>query len=190
MQLTRDAELNQIAVDRGLYLENCSFIGVALKGDLLSDVVTTMLLPLAGVEEQLLSLRKHAAMLCCESTTGRIVYANAGACSPVIVDVKDGSAKEVTLSAPVLGGFKNSKFTEIELAIEPGQAMVFYTDGIIEALNPQGQEIGYEGFKQILLESFDSDATTYYSNIYQRYLAWLQGGRPQDDLTLIIMVRL
>lgn len=121
--------------------------------------------------------------------SGAGVYANAGACSPVLVDREKNETREITLTGPVLGGFKKSKFSNIDLNIAPGQAMVFYTDGIIEALNPEGREIGYEGFKQMLLECHDTDAGVYYSNIFSRYTQWLAGQQAQDDLTIIILSR-
>ncbi len=121
--------------------------------------------------------------------SGTAVYSNAGACSPILVDSAAGTATEVPLQAPVLGGFKKSKFSNLDLALEPGQALVFYTDGIIETMNPEGREIGYEGFKQMLLACFEPDAKSFYEKVYHRYSEWLGGGQPQDDLTLIVLVR-
>lgn len=120
---------------------------------------------------------------------GAGVYANAGACSPVLVDHEKGTAHEITLQAPVLGGFKKSSFANLNLQLQPGQAIVFYTDGMVETMNPAGKEIGYDGFKQILLAAYDTDARRYYDNIYQKYREWLAGGQTQDDLTLVILLR-
>ncbi|MFZ5952507.1 MAG: SpoIIE family protein phosphatase [Candidatus Rifleibacteriota bacterium] len=121
--------------------------------------------------------------------TGSAVYSNAGACSPMLVDKVDGKVDEIKLGAPVLGGFKNSVFSNLDLKLAQGQALVFYTDGIIETTNSDGLEIGYERFKEILLDSFDDDPKMFYQNIYCRYMNWL-GDRPaQDDLTIIILVR-
>ncbi|PKL45978.1 MAG: hypothetical protein CVV42_18130 [Candidatus Riflebacteria bacterium HGW-Riflebacteria-2] len=127
--------------------------------------------------------------LCYDAESGEGVYSNAGACSPVLVDHARSETSEITLQAPVLGGFKKSKFSNTEVKLAAGQALVFYTDGIIETMNSEGREIGYDGFKQILLESYDIDATRYYENIYSRYIRWLGENQPQDDLTLIILVR-
>lgn len=120
---------------------------------------------------------------------GDAVYSNAGACSPILVDFHSGTAEEVKLLAPVLGGFKNSTFSNINLKMAPGQALVFYTDGIIEAMNPHGVEIGYERFKKILIDCFDSDAEKFYLNVFDEYTKWLDGGKPQDDLTMVILLR-
>lgn len=126
--------------------------------------------------------------LCLDKISGVGKYANAGACSPILVCPEAATAKEVNLPGPVLGGFKKSKFSEIELQIPPGAALVFYTDGIIEAKNAQGAEIGYERFKEWLLKHYNIDAAAYYRAVYNEYLQWLAGGDAEDDLTLIVMV--
>jgi sigma-B regulation protein RsbU (phosphoserine phosphatase) len=97
-------------------------------------------------------------------------------------------ANEISFPAPVLGAFKKSKFSETQLSIKPGTAVVFYTDGIVEATNAKGEEIGYEGFKKILLESYDQNAEAFYQNVYSKYLEWLGEIPPQDDLTLVFLV--
>ncbi|MEW6708802.1 MAG: SpoIIE family protein phosphatase [Candidatus Riflebacteria bacterium] len=122
--------------------------------------------------------------------SGNAIYSNAGACSPMLVDKMLGTVDEIKLGAPVLGGFKNSVHSNLDLKLAKGQALVFYTDGIIETTNSDGLEIGYERFKGILLDSFNNDPKLFYQNIFIRYTQWL-GDRPaQDDLTIIILVRL
>ena len=125
---------------------------------------------------------------CFDKTSGTGKYANAGGCSPMLVCPESASASEISLAGPVLGGFKKSQFSESELQIQPGQALVLYTDGIIESKNPAGDEIGYERFKQWLINHYSNDAATYYHALYDEYLRWLAGGDAQDDLTLIILV--
>jgi sigma-B regulation protein RsbU (phosphoserine phosphatase) len=126
--------------------------------------------------------------LCFDKTTGLGKYANAGGCSPMLVCPDAASVSEITLSGPVLGGMKNSRFSEAELQMQPGQALVLYTDGIIESKNPAGDEIGFDRFKQWLIDHYHADATTYYNAVYEEYLRWLAGSDVQDDLTLIILV--
>ncbi|MBU1105536.1 MAG: SpoIIE family protein phosphatase [Candidatus Riflebacteria bacterium] len=126
--------------------------------------------------------------LCFDKTSGSGKYANAGGCSPILVCPKTASTSEVTLAGPVLGGFKKSKFSEVELLMQSGQALVLYTDGIIETKNPAGAEIGYDRFKEWLLKHYSSDADAYYNAVYDEYLQWLAGCDTQDDLTLIMLV--
>ena len=119
---------------------------------------------------------------------GSAVYSNAGACSPMIIRKEQKLVEELKLDGAALGAFKKAKFSEVNIRFSPGDAMVFYTDGIVEARNDAGEELGYERLRTLLLESWDIDASKFYENIYQSYLAHLGNQSPQDDLTMIVLV--
>lgn len=119
--------------------------------------------------------------------TGKALYANAGGCSPLLVDMKAGTMVEIEQFAPVLGGFKKSKFANIDLELHSGQAMIFYTDGIIESRNEQNQELGYERFQQLVLASRSDDVEEYYQNIMAGFTQWVGKARIPDDITLVVL---
>lgn len=123
-----------------------------------------------------------------ERSSNKMVYANAGACSPVLVDSNAKTMRVIDHPSAVLGGFKKSTFNNLDLTIEPGQAIVFYTDGMVESRNESGRELGYDGLYDIFLKSYDDDAEKYYENISQSYLTWLGGMEAGDDLTIVIAV--
>ena len=123
-----------------------------------------------------------------DGVSGVATYANAGACSPMIIRKKSGVVEELTLAGAALGAFKKANFSQIEIRFEPGDAIVFYTDGIVEARNQQGEEIGYERLRQIFLESWDGDAGKFYDNVYRAYIQHLGAEGAQDDLTMVFLV--
>ncbi|KAF1081121.1 MAG: Serine phosphatase RsbU, regulator of sigma subunit [Candidatus Rifleibacterium amylolyticum] len=124
-----------------------------------------------------------------DSQSGRGLYSNAGGCSPVMIRATDRSVNEVTLTGPALGAFTRAKYNECPVEFGDGDAIVFYTDGIIEARSPAGGEIGYDGFKKILQASYDTDPQIFYQNIYSAYISHIGGTDAQDDLTLIVTIR-
>ena len=126
--------------------------------------------------------------LCLDGTAGRGVYSNAGACSPMIIRKNTGQVEELTLTGAALGAFKKASYSEIEVIFNPGDAIVFYTDGIVEARNRRGEELGYERLKKLLLDAWDIDAEAFYHNIYQAYLDHIGNEGAQDDLTMVILV--
>lgn len=126
--------------------------------------------------------------LCVNSQTGRGIYANAGACSPMIIRRERNEVEELTLAGAALGAFKKANYSEIEIVFEPGDAIVFYTDGIVEARNSSGEEMGYDNLKKLLAASWNEDAEIFYNNIYQGYMDHLKGEGAQDDLTMVILV--
>ena len=121
------------------------------------------------------------------SETGELIYSNAGGCSPMLVNKEQNSVKELSLTGPALGAFKKSKFTDISFKLKEGEAIVFYTDGIIETRNPDNQELGYDNFQNLLLETWHEEPKVYYQNIFNAYQAHLNNAKVQDDVTLMIL---
>lgn len=123
-----------------------------------------------------------------DGNTGRCLYANAGACSPILIRENATVAEELTLAGAALGAFKKANFSETEVSFAPGDAIVFYTDGIVEARNSAGEELGYENLKILLKRCWDGNAETYYQKIYQAYLDHIGDEGAQDDLTMVVLV--
>ncbi len=85
---------------------------------------------------------------------GQFRYANAGHPLPVLLSRATASADYIAPVAevpqPALGLLDNFKYTSHTIAIQPGDSIFFYTDGITELENKEGEEFG----KDRLLESF------------------------------------
>lgn len=116
------------------------------------------------------------------------LYANAGACSPYVYRYSTGVIEELRQGGAALGAFKKAVYNEIPLALATGDAVIFYTDGIVESRDSAGQEIGYDGLQKLLCEAYDPDPAIYYQNIFNFYVRHIAGQDAQDDLTLIIMI--
>ncbi|HNX76363.1 MAG TPA: SpoIIE family protein phosphatase [Candidatus Rifleibacterium sp.] len=122
------------------------------------------------------------------STTGAGLYGNAGACSPFIYRHQRQTIEELKQNGAALGAFKKAVYHEMPVQLDSGDAIIFYTDGIVESRNRNGEETGYEGLQVWLKESYNPDPALYYQNIFARYTAHIAGQEAQDDLTLIIMI--
>src|SRR6059058_2776252 len=67
-----------------------------------------------------------------DATNRTLAYANAGHNPPLLI-AADGSACFLTQGAVPLGMFRDTRYYEYYLNIEPGQLLVLYTDGVTEA---------------------------------------------------------
>lgn len=123
-----------------------------------------------------------------DGASGRCSYANAGACSPILIRENATVAEELTLPGAALGAFKKANFSQTEVNFAPGDAIVFYTDGIVEARNNKGEELGYENLKTLLKKNWDLNAEKFYHSVYQSYLDHIGDEGAQDDLTMVILV--
>ena len=125
-----------------------------------------------------------------DGNNGTARYSNAGACSPMIIRKNTDTVEELKLSGAALGAFKKGKFSETEVKFDYGDAIVFYTDGIVECKNKNGDMLGYDNLKLLLKNCWDSNAEVYYKNIYKAYLDYIGGDESSagDDLTIMVLV--
>jgi serine phosphatase RsbU (regulator of sigma subunit)/ketosteroid isomerase-like protein len=78
-----------------------------------------------------------AAMAIDEDPAQPVRLAIAGHSPPLLID--GDSVVEATVPAPVLGAFEGAGWRIEEVRVRPGQQLVIVTDGITEALGPQGR---------------------------------------------------
>ena len=125
-----------------------------------------------------------------DGNTGEAVYSNAGGCSPLIVRKSSGIVEELKLPGAVLGAFKKGKFSETSINFDVGDAVVFYTDGIVECKNSEGTMLGYDNLKSIFKNCWNENAEIYYKNIYKNYLEYIGGDESKagDDVTIVVIV--
>ena len=123
------------------------------------------------------------------SETGENLYGNAGACSPLLVRHSQNVVEEVKMSGAALGAFRKASYHEMALDFHPGDAIVFYTDGIVECKNQNGEMLGYERLKKTVLNCWNDNPETYYNNILKAYYDYVgEDAEAGDDLTFVILI--
>ncbi|MBW7460070.1 SpoIIE family protein phosphatase, partial [Paenibacillus sepulcri] len=79
-------------------------------------------------------------------TADTVQYASAGHLSPYIVKA-DGGVRAVDCSSLPIGFDAEAAYEEISLQLHPGDRFVLYTDGLIEAVDEEGQMYSFEGLE-------------------------------------------
>jgi HAMP domain-containing protein len=118
-------------------------------------------------------------------------FANAGHSFPYFFARAPGRATQVECTAFPLGARRQGRFEERRVAFSPGDQLILYTDGLVEAQTTTGQALGYEGFRQLLEKTCPpvASATESVDAIFQAFRQ-TTGQRPcEDDLTLIVVRR-
>ncbi len=72
--------------------------------------------------------------------TGRLTYVNAGQ-NPPLIRRQDGRFERMHGTGIALGLFEHSDYSSAETVLNPGDLLVFYSDGITEAEDPSGQPL-------------------------------------------------
>ena len=117
----------------------------------------------------------------------KMTYANAGHPLPRLKRCSDDTL--LTLDgerALPLGIFPETKYTDHEVQLIPGDQIFFYTDGITEAHNLQGQMYGTERLDQVL-SNCGISAQGLLNEVVASVEKFTQGQHAEDDRTMVVV---
>ena len=87
----------------------------------------------------------------------------------------------------IIGVQSDFKYESTTVKLKPGDTIVFYTDGITEALNLDVEEFGEQKLINIVLNFPFRTAEELRDHIYEEMMQFTQGTSQYDDLTLIVL---
>ncbi|HEV2762570.1 MAG TPA: PP2C family protein-serine/threonine phosphatase, partial [Pyrinomonadaceae bacterium] len=121
--------------------------------------------------------------------TGSLSFLNAGHNPPLIVHAA-GTVEHLAAGGIPLGITPFADFREGRTQLQPGDALVIYSDGVTETQNPQGEEFGAERLHQTVWQNIDQSAAGIRDRIESALTKFAQGTAAVDDITLVIVKRL
>lgn len=123
-----------------------------------------------------------------DTNTGVVEYVNAGHTPPLYLH-KHG-ATELTDSDLLLGVISRAEFVNRELRLEPGDSLVLFTDGVTEARNLEGDDLGSTQIGEALVKLHGSDAATIAASVNETVLHHVGDAENlDDDVTVLIVTR-
>jgi serine phosphatase RsbU (regulator of sigma subunit)/predicted ester cyclase len=119
--------------------------------------------------------------------SGHLVYANAGHDLPC--RRHEHAVAELKARGMPLGLMPKMSYEEKETVLDPGESVLFYSDGLIEAHNPQREMFGVPRLRGLLGES--SKGGRYLSATLMEELGRFtgEGWEQEDDITLLTLER-
>ncbi|MGI4981188.1 MAG: PP2C family protein-serine/threonine phosphatase, partial [Janthinobacterium lividum] len=115
--------------------------------------------------------------------------ANAGSVQPMLVSQtpEGGKARTIKAEGFPLGLFPNVEYEEFTLSTQPGDLLVFFSDGIVDADNAAGDMFGDERLCATLERLRNPEAEDAISSVLGE-VAKFQGGKEHfDDETLVVL---
>ncbi|HEY7180238.1 MAG TPA: PP2C family protein-serine/threonine phosphatase [Blastocatellia bacterium] len=125
-----------------------------------------------------------------DERTSTLRYSNAGHNPPLLFcnERKDGErVRKLGVGGTVLGIFCDTEFEEEEIELRSGDTLVAFTDGLIEARSPLGEEFGEDRLIEVLLENAALPAAEVEKRILRSVEDWTAEAEQEDDLTLVIL---
>lgn len=114
-----------------------------------------------------------------------LAYANAGHNPPLLVGV-DRRIERLTEGGTVMGVFADARYIHAEVTLDSGDRLLFFTDGITEARNGNGEEFGEDRLAAAALSARATAAEITKTDVLAA-LTEFTGGTFDDDATLIVV---
>ncbi len=112
-------------------------------------------------------------------------YCNAGHNPPLLIS--QGEVRMLGTGGIVAGLFEDPEYEEETVDLTPGDLLVFYTDGVVEAEDPAGQQFEEERLEKLVCENYFLTAEDIRGLILQNVLDWAAGQEQHDDVTVVTM---
>jgi serine phosphatase RsbU (regulator of sigma subunit) len=164
-------------------------IEVALRMDASSprrtdEILTTLNKVLYELANQTRYLTIFYAKL--EPSRRILQYTNAGHPPPLILRASD-DATWLAEGGPIVGMLPEAAFEVSSIRLEPGDVVVLYTDGVIEAQSQTGEFFSPDRLMSVVRANRAMAAQELVSAIYRSVLTFTSSQELQDDFTLMVM---
>jgi len=160
---------------------------------LLERGITTPGALLAGMNTAVMATASNALMMTAivavvDLSSHTLTMANAGHNYPFLYQA---AAKQVVMLDEA-GGFPlgfdaASVYAEASMAFCPGDRLLLYTDGIIEARGATGEEFGYERLGDYMEAALNGAPDAFRHGLVEQVRAFSASERFEDDVTLLIV---
>ena len=132
-------------------------------------------------------LGKFVSFFCgvLDSQENRLVYSNAGHNPPIVVRGRD-TAIELNAAGAVLGQFPDWVYEQSEIRLQSGDALLLFTDGLIDAWNEKEESFGEERLVRTAQERPGIPAAQLMESVLDAASKHC-GGHFQDDASVVIV---
>jgi len=114
---------------------------------------------------------------------------SAGQTQPIHLSGRSGDAVLIDTEGDnfPLGILDGPDYKETRLQLAPGDKIIFYTDGIVEAMNPQEEVFGFERLLEVVQGGRSMSADSLLKEISDQINTFVRGAAQHDDLTVIVV---
>jgi sigma-B regulation protein RsbU (phosphoserine phosphatase) len=122
-----------------------------------------------------------------DNRTSTFTYINAGHNPPIVIDQK-GNINELRKGG-VFIGYVPWEYESETLTFNPGDTLIMYTDGLVEAMNEKEEEFEFDRLKQLVKKNLKRSPQELRKIIFNKVNEHIGDHPMEDDFTLLIMRR-
>jgi phosphoserine phosphatase RsbU/P len=121
--------------------------------------------------------------------TGKLIYINGGHESPFVCNAQGKIKQRLDKTGPAVGVFPKAEFRIELVQLEPGDILLGFTDGVIDARSPQRERYTEQQLCQLVESTAIDSATALLDKVDTSVHAHIAEVDPFDDITLIAVRR-
>ena len=137
---------------------------------------------LLKIGNQRLLMTMFAAAL--DTCTGELLYANAGHQFPYFFSREAGEMLPLEAGGLPLGKSGSTTYPAIEMHMGLGDRLFMYTDGLLEEVDQEGQEFGYDRLEEYLAGHFTVEPAVIAESLLDSLRSFVCGKKFEDDVTV------
>lgn len=140
--------------------------------------------------EDLRALGSFVTLFCADwdPSTKTLTYANAGHNLPLHINSEKNEISPLPkLSGVMIGGLPNQNYLAKQLHLNLNDTVFFYTDGIVEAQNPEGEQFQLDRLIKTLNKHKDKSAEWIEQSVIEAINAFTKDLPQKDDITMVLL---
>lgn len=120
-------------------------------------------------------------------TGAAVSFSSAGMPPAFLYRRATGTMEEILLTGVPLGAMKSFPYVLHETTLDPGDTLLFLTDGLPEQKNRVGEMFDYARVQETFLGSISSTPDAIIAELVQAGDRWMEGVPQDDDMTLLVI---
>lgn len=125
-----------------------------------------------------------------DPATGTLTYASGGHNYPLLYRVATGTVEPLRAQGIVLGIVPQPHFAQQSVTLAPGDMVLFYTDGVTEAMDARRELFGEERLIDLLQRHHRRTPQELIAAVLEALNAFVGNQSQSDDITMIVVKRL
>jgi sigma-B regulation protein RsbU (phosphoserine phosphatase) len=114
-------------------------------------------------------------------------FSSAGHLDPYVFRAHERHIEALSSWGFPLGVKRREPFREHTVDFEPGDRLILYSDGLIEAIDDDGDPYGFERFEKTILENGHLNAEEIKKTLLGAIRKFTRNRPPEDDQTLVVV---
>jgi sigma-B regulation protein RsbU (phosphoserine phosphatase) len=122
-----------------------------------------------------------------DTRSGAFEYSNGGHNSPYLLS-NDGLVKQIPdVGGLLIGAMKDVEYQSNVIMINPGESLIFYTDGVTEAFNKHNEEYREARLENVLKNKQTISAAELVTKVFEDVQNFTNGVEQSDDITCLAL---